>query len=117
MLNFADKQSVKTFSSKAAGTVYTVGVQESLADTLFMPVDDDINSQESDLFEEHENGSFIGDLFHDKDEGIIANMDLLKGDGPGKMVNAAATEDNEEMDDVEDDGALSEVLPQSHLLK
>jgi hypothetical protein len=64
-LNFANEQSVKTFLSKAAGTAYTVGVQESLGDTKFMPADDDIDSQESDLFGGYENDGFIEDPFHD----------------------------------------------------
>ncbi len=76
-LNFADDQSVKTFSSKAAGTAYTVGVQESLGDTEFMPASNDINSQESDLFGGYENDGFIEDPFHVEDGGIIANVDLL----------------------------------------
>ena len=79
-LNFAEEQSVKTFSSKVAGTAYTVGIQEPLGNTAYMPMNDNINSQESDLFEGYEDDGFIEDPFHDKDRGIIANMDLLKGD-------------------------------------
>jgi hypothetical protein len=94
-LNFADKQSVKTFSSKAAGTAYTVGVQESLGDTEFMPASNNIDSQESDLFGGYENDGFIKDPFHVKDGGIIANMDLLRGDGPNNMADAAEARDTE----------------------
>jgi hypothetical protein len=104
-LNFADKQCVKTFLSKAADTD-TVGVQESLGDTEFMPADDDIDSQESDLFGGYENNGFVEDPFHDKDGGIIANMDLLKGDGPNNTVDAAEAGDDEDMDDVGDEGEL-----------
>ncbi len=103
-LNFANKQSVKTFSSKAAGTAYTVGVQESLGDTKFMPADDDIDSQESDLFGGYKNDGFIEDPFHNKDGGIIVNMDLLKGDGPDNTVDAAEAGDDKDMDDMGDDG-------------
>ncbi len=81
-LNFADDQSIKTFLSKATGTAYTIGVQESLGDTKFMPADNEIDSQESDLFGGYENNGFIEDPFHDEDGGIIANMDLLKRMGP-----------------------------------
>jgi hypothetical protein len=92
-LNFANEQSVKTFSSKAAGTAYTVGVQESLGDTKLVPADDEIDSQESDLFGGYENNGFVKDPFHDEDGGIIANMDLLKGDGPNNTVDTAEAGD------------------------
>jgi hypothetical protein len=97
---------VKTFSSKAAGTAYTVGVQESLGDTEFMPASNDIDSQESDLFGGYENNGFVKDPFHDEDGGIIANMDLLRGDGPNNMADAAEARDTEEMVDGQDDGNL-----------
>ncbi len=95
---------MKRFSSKATGTAYTVGVQESLGDTKFMPADDDIDSQESDLFGGYKNDGFVEDPFHNKDGGIIANMDLLKGEGPDNMVDAAEAGDDKDMDDVGDDG-------------
>jgi hypothetical protein len=105
-LNFADEQSVKTFSSKAAGTAYTVGVQESLGDNEFMPASNDIDSQESDLFGGYENDGFIKDQFHNEDGGIIANMDLLRGDGPNNTADAAEARDTEDMVDGQNDGNL-----------
>jgi len=45
-------------------------------------MDNDIDSQEFDLFKGYENDGFVEDPFHDKDGGIIANMDLLKGMDP-----------------------------------
>jgi hypothetical protein len=106
-LNFADNQSMKTFLSKAAGTAYTIGVQESLGNTNFMPADDDIDSHESDLFGGYENDGFVEDPFHDEDAGIIANMDLLKGDIPNKTLDAAAARDAGEMADVREETILS----------
>ncbi len=117
-LNFADKQSVKTFSSKAAGTAYTVGVQESLGDTEFMPASDDIDSQESDLFGGYENEGFVEDPFHGKDSGIIANMDLLRGDSPDNMADdEAEARDTEEMVDGQDDGNLGKAAATISSLK
>ncbi len=99
-LNFAEEQSVKSFSSKVAGTAYTVGIQESLGNTAYMPMDDNIDSQESDLFEGYEDDGFIEDPFHDKDRGIIANMDLLKEDKQEMTAGSEARWDDVEMTDV-----------------
>jgi hypothetical protein len=107
-LSFADDQSIKAFLSKAAGTTYTILVQESIGDTKFMPADDEIDSQESDLFRGYENDGFIEDPFHDEDGGIIANMDLLKTDGPKNASDATTAMATREMADKEDDAKLSE---------
>jgi hypothetical protein len=110
-LNFANEQSMKTFSSKVAGTAYTVGGQESLGDTACRPMDNDINSQESDLFEGYENDSFVEDPFHDKDGGIIANMDLLKGNGPNMVAAKGAKGDNKDKVDMEDEDMADNEAP------
>ena len=44
-LNFEEDQSLKTFSSQAAGTAY-----RSIGTTAYAPPDNEIDSQESDLF-------------------------------------------------------------------
>jgi hypothetical protein len=110
-LNFANEQYVKMFSSKVAGTAYTVGGQESLGNTAYRPMDDDIDSQESDLFEGYENDCFVEDPFHDKDSGIIANMDLLKGNGPGTVAAKGARGDDKDKADMEDEDMADNEAP------
>ncbi len=110
-LNFANEQSMKTFSSKASGTAYTVGGQESLGDTAYRPIDDDIDSQESDLFEGYENNGFVEDPFYDKDEGIIANMDLLKGNRPNMVAAEGAKGDHKDKGDMEDEDMADNKAP------
>ncbi len=73
-----------------------------------MPADDEIDSQESDLFGGYEKDGFIEDPFHNKDGGIIANMDLLKTDWPKNALDATAAMATREMADEEDDAKLSE---------
>ncbi len=94
---------MKTFSSKAAGTAYTVGGQESLGNTAYRPMDNDIDSQELDLFEGYKNDGFVEDPFHDKDSGIIANMDLLKESGSNMVAAKGAKGDDKDKVDMEDE--------------
>jgi hypothetical protein len=110
-LSFANERSVKTFSSKAAGTAYTVGGQESLGDTAYRPMDDDINSQELDLCEGYENDGFVEDPFHNKDGGIIANMDLLKENGPNMVAAEGAKGDDKDKADMEDEDMADDEAP------
>jgi hypothetical protein len=110
-LNFANEQSVKTFSSKAAGANYTIGGQESLGNTAYRPMDDDNDSQESDLFEGYENVGFVEDPFHDKDSGIIANMDLLKRNGSNMVAAKGAKGDNKDKADMKDEDMADDEAP------
>jgi hypothetical protein len=53
-LNFADEQSIKLLNTAVkGGLVYMVAFSASLGDTAYMPmVDDDVVSQETDVFEQ-----------------------------------------------------------------
>ena len=104
-LNFNDEQSMKTFASQAAGTAYTIAQLESLGETAYMPPDNDVDSQESDLFDLEDDDGFVEDPFHDEEGGVIANMDAV-GREASKTVGEAAGEgvDKDNMDKDSDPG-------------
>jgi hypothetical protein len=91
-LNFDDEQSLKTFTSQAAGTAYTIAPVESLGKTAYEPPVDEVDSQESDLFELDNDDGFVDDPFHDKEREIIANMEEVVQD-TSRTGKAAARED------------------------
>jgi hypothetical protein len=101
-LNFDDEQSLKTFTSHAAGTAYTITPLESLGETAYVPPDDEVDSQESDLFELDEDDGFVEDPFHDEEREVIANMEEVAHDA-SKMDEEAAGKDVD-MDNTDDDG-------------
>jgi hypothetical protein len=101
-LNFAEEQSMKSFISHAAGTTYTIAPLESLGDTAYVPPDDEVDSQETDLFELDEDDYFVEHL-HNDEGGIIDNMEAVVGETPHKMAEKAAEKDVD-MDDVDAEG-------------
>ncbi len=62
-----------------------------------------MDSQELDLFEGYKNDGFVEDPFHNKDCGIIANMDLLKGNRSNMVAAEGAKGDNKDKADMEDE--------------
>jgi hypothetical protein len=77
-LNFANEQSVKTLNTAATGgLIYTPAFSASLGVTAYIPMeDDDVNSQETDVFEQDPDKS---DKDGVDDKGIISNIiDIMK---------------------------------------
>ena len=70
-----------------------------------MPPDNEVDSQESDLFDLEDDDGFVEDPFHDEEGGVIANMDAV-GREASKMVGEAAREgvDKDNMDKDSDPG-------------
>jgi hypothetical protein len=101
-LNFDNEQSLKTFTSHAAGTAYTIAPLESLGETAYVPPDDEVDSQESDLFDLDDDDGFVEDPFHDEERDVIANMNAVVRDA-SKTDEEAAGEDVD-IDDMDEDG-------------
>jgi hypothetical protein len=102
-LNFADEQSVKTFTThQTGGTNYLAQIPASLGDTTYMPGDNKIDSQESDLFEPLDDDNFVDDPFGNADGNIITNLTFITNDSTKKDVVAQDNKDNEEMAEKED---------------
>ena len=108
-LNFDDEQSLKTLTSQAAGTAYTIAPVESLGETAYEPPIDEVDSQESDLFELDNDDGFVEDPFHDEDRDIIANMEEVVRD-TSRTGKAAAGKDVD-MDQKEDDSDKDRAIP------
>ena len=105
-LNFEEDQSLKTLSSQAAGTTYTIAPAGSIGTTAYAPPDDEIDSQESDLFGLDGDEDFTDDPFHDDVGGVIANMEAVGG----STVNTAQpnVEQDVEMYDEDKEGQPAE---------
>jgi hypothetical protein len=115
-LNFADKQSIKIFTTHQTGiTNYTVQIPVSLGDTAYMPGDNEINSQESDLFEPLNDDNFVKDLFDNAGSGIITNLTFITSDSTKKDAVAQDNEDNKEMAEEEDNVVL--LLPLGKIIR
>ena len=100
-VNFDDEQSLKTFTSQAAGTTYTIAQLESLGETAYVPPDDEVDSQESDLFYLDDDGGFVEDPFHDDEGGVIANIEVV-GREASKTAEKTAGEEADK-DNMEED--------------
>ena len=80
-LNFADEQSVKTLNTAATGgLIYMMAFSASLGEMAYIPTeDDDVNSQETDVFEQDPDKSDEDGV---DDKGIISNIiDITKLSG------------------------------------
>jgi hypothetical protein len=79
-LNFSDEQSMKLLNTHiSGGTSYVAAFSASLGNTAYMPGNKEVNSQESDLFEQY-NSSREDDVFDEVvDGGIIANLQYILG--------------------------------------
>jgi hypothetical protein len=80
VLNFSDKQSMKSLNTQiTGGTAYTAAFLASLGKTAYMPGNEDIDSQEADLFH-MDNDSSVKDPFNTVvDGGIITNLQYVSG--------------------------------------
>ena len=109
-LNFDDEQSLKTFTSHAAGTRYTIAQLESLGETAYAPQDDEVDSQESDLFDLDNDDGFVEDPFHDNEGGVIANMEVVRREVPRTVketIREGVDKDNMDEDSDGADPAIS----------
>jgi hypothetical protein len=102
-LNFADEQSIKLLNTAVTGgLVYTTAFSASLGETAYMPMeDDDVNSQETDVFEQDFNESDEDDV---DDNGVITNLiDIMKllGEVALKQSKEMAVDNEEDEDDVQ----------------
>ncbi len=113
VLNFADDQSVKTFTTqKTNGMKYTAQFLASLGDTAYMLAD--IDSQESDLFEQYKESS-IKDSFNEIVEGrIITNLQYVTGLTPEDGKPQVCKDDNAANDKEANVVMLSPGHQQSH---
>jgi hypothetical protein len=102
-LNFADEQSIKLLNTAVTGgLVYTMAFSASLGETAYMPTkDDDVDSQETDVFEQGFNESDKDDV---DNNGVITNLinitKLLREDAL-KQSKKMAVNDNKDEDEVQ----------------
>jgi hypothetical protein len=76
VLNFADKQSVKLLNTAVTGgLVYTTAFSVSLGETAYMPMEDDIDSQEIDVLEQDIIDSNKEEI---DNKGVITNLVDIK---------------------------------------
>jgi hypothetical protein len=78
-------------------------IPASLGDIAYMPGNNEIDSQESDLFEPLEYNNFIKDPSDNTDSAIITNLTFITDKFAKKDVVAQDNEDNEEMAEKDDD--------------
>jgi hypothetical protein len=101
-LNFADKQSVKLLNTAVSGgSVYTTAFSVSLGETAYMPREDGINSQETDVFEQDIVDSDEEEI---DDEGVITNLiDIkqLSGKGAPQQPEEMAVNNEDDEDEVQ----------------
>ncbi len=77
-LNFSDEQSMKSLNTQVTGgTTYTAAFSASLGDTVYMPGNEDIDSQESDLFDADEDSSINEPFDTIMEGGIITNLQYV----------------------------------------
>ncbi len=102
-LNFAYKQFVKSLNTAATGgLLYTTDFLVLLGKTAYMPMEDYINSQESDIVERESDESKTEE--EPKDVGVITNLtDITQfSTGKGKAyINDIAVDDKDNEDKVE----------------
>jgi hypothetical protein len=78
-------------------------IPASLRDTAYMLGNNEIDSQESDLFEPLDDNNFVEDTVGNADGNIITNLTFITNDSTKKDVVAQDNEDNKEMAEKEDD--------------
>jgi hypothetical protein len=96
-LHFADEQSIKLLNTAVTGgLVYTTAFSASLGETAYMPTeDDDVDSQETDVFEQDFNESDEDDV---DDNGVITNLINIM-----KLLGEEALKQSKEMEVDDDD--------------
>jgi hypothetical protein len=77
-------------------------ISASLGDTAYMLGNNQIYSQESNLFEPLNDNNFVEDPFYDADGSIITNFLFITDDSAKKDVVAQDNKDNKEMAEEED---------------
>jgi hypothetical protein len=102
-LNFANEQSVKMLNTEATGgLIYTTAFSASLGEMAYIPMeDDDVYSQETDVFEQDPDKS---DKDGVDDKGIISNIiDIMKlsGEEAPQRFKEMAVYDNKDEDEVQ----------------
>jgi hypothetical protein len=101
-LNFADEQSVKPLNTAVTGgLVYTTAFSVSLGETAYMPAEDDIDSQETDVFEQDIVDSDKEEI---DDERVITNLvDIkqLSGKGAPQLPEEMAVDNKDDEDEVQ----------------
>jgi hypothetical protein len=103
VLNFADKQSVKTLNTAATGgLIYMMAFSASLGEMAYIPTeDDDVDSQETDVFEQVPDESDEDGV---DDKGIISNIiDITKlsGEEATQQFEEMAVNDDKDEDEVQ----------------
>jgi hypothetical protein len=79
-LNFLDEQLMMSPNTHVSGgTNYTAAFYASLGNTTYMPGNEEVDSQESDLFEQYNNSSKDDVLDEVTDGGIIATLQYISG--------------------------------------
>jgi hypothetical protein len=74
-LNFSEEQSMKSLNMQiTGGTAYTAAFLASLGNTAYMPGNEDIDSQELDLFHMDDDSSIEDPFNRVVDNGIITNL-------------------------------------------
>jgi hypothetical protein len=101
-LNFADEQSVKSINTAVTGgLVYMTAFSVSLGGTAYMPMEDKVDSQETDLFEQDDDESNAEEL---DDGGVITNLTnitQLSGKRVHQQSDEMAVDDKDEDDEVQ----------------
>jgi hypothetical protein len=101
-LNFAVEQSVKLLNTAVTGgLVYTMAFLVSLWETAYMPMEDDIDSQETNVFEQDIVDSNEEEI---DEEGVITNLiDIkqLSGKGAPQQPEEMAVNDKDDEDEMQ----------------
>ncbi len=102
MLNFADKQSVETLNTAATGgLIYTKAFSASLGETAYIPMeDDDVDSQETDVFEQDPDKSDKDGANNNEIISNIIDITKLFGEEAPQQFKEMAVNDDEDEDEV-----------------
>jgi hypothetical protein len=111
-LNFADEQSIKSLNTAVTGgLVYTPAFSASLGDTAYMPMeDDDVDSQETDVFEQDSTGSDEDEVDDNRVITNLTNIAKLSGKEALQQSKEMEVDDNEDKDKVQVVGLDIEML-------
>jgi hypothetical protein len=102
-LNFADEQPIKLLNTAVTGrSVYTTAFSASLGETAYMPTeDDDVDSQETDVFEQDFNKSDEDDVDDNEVITNLINITKLSGEEALKKSNEMAVDNDKDEDKVQ----------------
>jgi hypothetical protein len=112
VLNFADEQSIKLLhTAVTGGLVYTMAFSASLGETAYMPTeDDDVNSQETDVFEQDFNESDEDDVGNNRVITNLVDITKLLGEEALNQSKEMAVNNNKDEDKVQVVGTDAEML-------